>query len=174
MMTKFSLFMAAMSAFFALSTGQMASAADIVEIEEPYVRVSGVSAKSGAVFMTILNPSTQDDRLVSVTTDIAERAELHTHTEDANGVMRMGEVTEGFPIPATEAHALDRGGDHIMLLGLTRALKQGDMVTLTLTFEKSGDITVEVPVDNERAPGAHGKMDHGKMNHGGHTAPATN
>jgi periplasmic copper chaperone A len=168
-MTNLPLFMAALTALFVFSTGNMAAAQDGIQIDAPYARVSGPSAKSGAVFMTILNQSARDDRLVSVTTDAAERAELHTHKADANGVMRMGEVTEGFAITGTEAHALDRGGDHIMLLGLTRALKQGDTVMLTLTFEKSGDITVEVPVDNDRKPGAHGMMDHS-----GHAAPATN
>jgi periplasmic copper chaperone A len=173
-MTKLPLLMAALTALFVFSNSQAASAHDGIRIEDPYARVSGATAKSGAVFMTILNHSAQDDRLVSVTTDAAERAELHTHTQDANGVMQMGEVPEGFPIAGTEAHALDRGGDHIMLFGLTRALKQGDIVTLTLTFERSGDITIAVPVDNERKPGAHSTIDYGKMDHSGHAAPATN
>jgi periplasmic copper chaperone A len=36
------------------------------------------------------------------------------------------------------------------------------MVTVTLTFEKAGDVVVEVPVDLERKP-MHGGM---QMNHG--------
>ena len=165
-MTKFSLFMAAMTAFFALSSGQMAAAGDGIRVEDPYARVMGASAKSGAVFMTIRNHSNNDDRLLSVTTDAALRAELHSHTEDANGVMRMGEVTGGFPIAGMETHPLDRGGDHIMLFGLTRAIPPGDTLTLTLTFERGGDIVVQVPVDNDRAPAA--------TDHSGHTMPATN
>lgn len=165
-MTKFSLFVAAMTAFFAVSSGQMAAAHDGMRIEDPYARVMGASAKSGAVFMTLLNHSLDDDRLVSVKTDAAERAELHTHTEDANGVMQMGEVKEGFPIAGMETHMLDRGGDHIMLLGLTRALIPGDVLTMTLTFERGGDVIVEVPVDNDRAPAA--------MDHGGHAMPDSN
>jgi copper(I)-binding protein len=57
-----------------------------------------------------------------------------------------------------------------MLLGLTRELKQGDMVSVTLTFEKAGEMTVEIPVDLERQDGMQmgGGMghDHSKMNHG--------
>jgi periplasmic copper chaperone A len=170
-MTNFPLLMAALTALFVFSGGDLAAAQDGIQIDAPYARVSGPSAKSGAVFMTILNHAAEDDRLVSVSTDAAERAELHTHLADANGVMRMGEVADGFAITGTEAHALDRGGDHIMLLGLTRALKQGDTVTLTLSFERGGDITVDVPVDNDRKPDT---MDHGTMGHSGPTAPATN
>ncbi len=165
-MTKFALFIAAMTAFFALSSGHIAAAQDDIRIEDPYARVTGPSAKSGAVFLTILNHSTQADRLIAARTDAAKRAELHSHTQDANGVMRMGEVKEGFPIAGMETHVLDRGGNHIMLLGLTRAIKAGDVLTLTLTFENGGDLTIEVPVDNERAPAA--------MGHGGHSMPATN
>lgn len=164
-MTKFSLFVAAMTAFFALSAGQMAAAHDGIRVEDAYARVLGASAKSGAVFMTLLNHSIEDDRLVSVTTDAAERAELHSHSMDANGVMTMGEVKEGFPIIGMETHMLDRGGDHIMLLGLTRAFAPGDLITLTLTFERSGEMVVEVPVDNDRKPTM--------MDHSGHSMPAT-
>ena len=153
-MTKYSLLVAALAAFFALSSGGLAAAEDGIRIEDPYVRLSRPTSKSGAVFMAIVNSSGDGDRLLSVTTDAAERAELHTHTEDANGVMHMGEVTEGFPIDGMTTHSLDRGGDHIMLLGLNRPLQEGDRVTLTLTFERSGDISVSVPVDNKRMPTA--------------------
>ncbi len=165
-MTKFSLFMAAMTAFFALSIGQMAAAHDGIRVEDPYARVMGAQAKSGAVFMILLNHSIEDDRLLSVTTDAAERAELHTHSMDANGVMTMGEVKDGFPIAGMETHVLDRGGDHIMLFGLTRSFAPGDMISLTLTFERGGKMVVEVPIDNDRKPA--------EMDHSGHGAPATN
>jgi hypothetical protein len=38
------------------------------------------------------------------------------------------------------------GGYHIMLLGLTRDLKPGDTVNVTLTFDKAGRMTVDAPV----------------------------
>jgi periplasmic copper chaperone A len=153
-MSNFAMLLAAMTAYFTLSSGQMAAAHDGIHIEDAYARVSGETAKSAAVFMTLMNHSVEDDRLLSVTSDAAVRAELHTHTLDTNGVMHMGEVIEGFPIMGQEAHMLDRGGDHIMLLGLKQGLKQGDTVTLTLKFERGEEIVVEVPVDNDRKPGA--------------------
>ena len=152
-MTKFTLFMAAITAFFTLSAGQMAAAHDGMHIEDAYVRVTGQSAKSAAVFMTLMNHSIEDDRLLSATSDVAERTELHTHTVNADGVMHMGEVTEGFPIAGQETHMLARAGDHIMLLGLTRPLTQGDTITLTLKFERGENLTITVPVDNTRKPG---------------------
>ncbi|NCX55288.1 MAG: copper chaperone PCu(A)C [Rhodobacterales bacterium] len=46
-------------------------------------------------------------------------------------------------------HALKRGGDHVMFMGLTRSLEHGDKFELTLTFEHAGDVTLTVPVDLE-------------------------
>jgi copper(I)-binding protein len=71
----------------------------------------------------------------------------------------MGEIEGGIPISAGEGHVLKRGGDHVMFMGLTGPLEQGSQITVTLTFEKAGDIEVQIPVDHERKP------DHGAMNH---------
>ncbi|TCO73953.1 copper chaperone PCu(A)C [Rhodovulum euryhalinum] len=130
-----------------------------ISIQAPYARASTMMSKSGAAFMTIVNSGTADDRLVAAASDVAEKVELHTHLADANGVMKMVEVEEGFPIPAGGNRALERGGDHVMFLGLTRPLAQGDLVTVTLTFEKAGEMVVEIPVDLTRdAMGGQMKM----------------
>jgi len=137
-------------------------------IEAPYARASTAMSSSGAAFMMLVNHGAEDDRLIAAYSDIAERVELHTHIEDANGVMQMREVEGGFPVAAGGMHALARGGDHVMFLGLNKALEQGDMITLTLTFEKAGDVVIEVPVDLKRKP-MHGGMMHkkGQMKTGG-------
>ena len=153
-MTHFTLFLAAMTTYFTLSTSQIAAAHDGIHAEDAYARIASEGAKSVAIFLTLTNHSTFDDRLLSVTSDAADRAELHTHTLDANGVMHMGEVTKGFPIAGQQTHMLDRGGDHIMLLGLKQGVKQGDKVTLTLIFQRGEKLVVEVPVDNARKPSA--------------------
>ncbi|MGD9863734.1 MAG: copper chaperone PCu(A)C [Pseudodonghicola sp.] len=165
MSVKTTLFAAAAAA---LSFALPALAGDIM-VQDPYARASTAMSGSGAAFMMLMNHGDQDDRLVSASSDVAKRVELHTHKEDANGVMRMMEVPEGFPIPAGGMHALARGGDHVMLMGLNRPLAQGDIVTLTLTFEKAGEMTIGVPVDLERQPAAGGmqmQMQHGQMKTG--------
>lgn len=154
------------------------SFAQDIQIEHQYARVSSPIAKSGASFMHIMNMGTEDDRLVSVTTDIATNPELHTHIME-DGVAKMREVEGGFVIPAGEAIMLERGGLHIMLMGLTQSLEQDQTVTLTLVFEKAGEITIDVPVDNERHGNMdmnndNGTMDHGTMDHTNmDSAPAT-
>lgn len=133
----------------ALGLALPALAGDI-EIRDPYLRTSGPMATSGAAFMQIVNSGAQDDRLVEVASDLSLRVELHSHKASADGVMQMLHLPEGFLIPAGETHLLARGGDHVMFMGLTRAVAHGDAVSLTLTFEKAGEIELEVPVDQER------------------------
>lgn len=138
-----------------------AFAADIM-VQDPYARSSAMMATSGAAFMQIMNHGESDDRLIGAASPVAEMVQLHTHKEDENGVMRMIHVEEGFPVAAGETLMLARGGNHVMFMGITEPFEQGDMIPLTLTFEKAGDITVEVPVDLERQP-MHGmKHQHGK------------
>lgn len=132
--------------------------ADIV-VKDAYARSAMATAKTGAAFMVIENTGAEDDRLVSVSSDAAAKVELHTHIADDNGVMRMTEVEEGFVIPANSSHALQRGGDHVMFMGLTAPFEQDKTVTVTLTFETAGEKVVEIPVDLERQP-THG-MKHG-------------
>jgi periplasmic copper chaperone A len=137
-----------------------AFAHDGVHVEDPYARASTAMSQSGAAFMRLVNHSQQDIRLIDAQSDIAQRVELHTHLQDAAGVMRMVEVKDGFVIPAGAEHLLQRGGDHVMFLGLTRPLAQGDEFTLTLTFDNGEVVEVVVPVDLERPaePAGHGAM----------------
>jgi len=127
--------------------------ADGMVVQDAYFRTSGAMAKSGAAFMDLINQSDQDDRLIAASSDLAMRVELHTHKETGDGIMQMVEVEEGFPIAANGMHSLARGGDHVMFMGLTRAVEDGDVITVTLTFEQSGDLVVEIPVDLTRQDG---------------------
>ncbi|OOY18019.1 hypothetical protein BMI91_03745 [Thioclava sediminum] len=160
-----------------------AFAAEPIQILDPYVRVSTPMSKSAAAFMEIKNISDLDDRLLSVSSNVAARVELHTHKQGPNGEMQMLEVKEGFEIPAKGEHVLQRGGDHVMFMGLNQPLHQGDMVTLNLRFEKTGLMVVDIPVDlnrdqpaapsQETAPVADPQISHEDMTHGEpeHTEP---
>lgn len=134
-----------------------------IMIKDAYARVASKVSKSGAVFMIIDNGTEQDDRVVAAGSGAAKKVELHTHIDAGNGVMQMREVKGGFPVEAGGMHHLARGGDHVMLMGLTRPLAHGDTITLTLVFEKAGELTIDVPVDLERKDAM---MGHGSMGAG--------
>lgn len=168
---KLSSFVRAFCAAVLLSASPLA-AAETMMVEDAYARSSTASAISGAAFMKLVNHSGADDRLVGASSDVADKVELHQHVEDANGVMRMGEIEGGVPLAADETHIFQRGGDHLMFLGLKQPLVQDDVIKVTLEFEKAGPVEIEIIVDQERQPD-HGAMQHGKkgmgdMDHSGH------
>jgi len=123
-----------------------------IEIVQPYARTSGAHAKSGAIYFLVLNHGTTADRLLSVKTDVAKKAMLHTNIEDENGVMKMRALPDGVEIPASGAYRLRRGGDHVMLMGIANPLADGDTLKTTLVFENAGEIKISVPVDQARKP----------------------
>lgn len=160
----FKTFAAAAVATIALAAPVFAES--VIAVKDPYARVMSKQAKSGAAFMVIENTGDEADQLIEARSDVARMVMLHTHKENADGVMQMLHVPEGFTIPAGGEHALDRGGDHVMFMGLTTGLEHGDMVNVTLVFEKAGEVQVEIPVDLERKA-MHGMgQKHGKMKMG--------
>jgi periplasmic copper chaperone A len=166
---------AAFAAFIAMpALVSPAFAHDGVHINDAYARVMGGVGASGAVFFEIENHQDEDDRLISVASDVAEKVELHTHKEEG-GVMKMLHVPEGFAVPGLGFHTLARGGDHVMLMGLKSALKNGDSIELTLTFERAGEVQVQAVIDNDRKAeagghdmGTHEMGGHKTDGHGGH------
>ncbi|MEL7092803.1 MAG: copper chaperone PCu(A)C [Pseudomonadota bacterium] len=142
----------------ALALSFAAPAQAELEVHDQYARSS--NPVTGAAFLVLHNHGDTDDRLISVTSDVAARTELHTHRE-ADGVMQMIHVEEGFDLPAGGEIIMERGGNHVMFMGVTDPFEQGESVTITFQFEVAPDLVVEIPVDNERADmAAHGHDDH--------------
>jgi copper(I)-binding protein len=137
----------------------LAEASGIV-IEDGYARAAGANARTGAAFMAITNTTGTDDRLIAAHGDIAERLELHAH-EMTDGVAKMRQVEGGIPIPAGETVLLERGGLHVMFLGLTGEMAEGSTVDIVLVFQSAGEIPVTIPVDLKRGQGGGHMHGHG-------------
>lgn len=129
-------------------------AGDIV-VSGAFARASASPlAKSGAIYMTIANSGAEADRLIAVATPAAHDASLHESVM-ADGMMKM-EDRPALDIPTGSQTVLKPGGFHIMLMGLSAPLKEGESFALTLTFEKAGIIALTVPVAGvaaDQAPG---------------------
>jgi copper(I)-binding protein len=113
---------------------------------KPELSVSGsympqpVSADMAAGFLTITNKGAAEDELTSVSSDIAGQVTMHSTMGGA-----MQEQTS-FAIPAHGQLVFKSGGNHLMFERLKRQPKQGQTVTVKLTFATSGPLTVEMPV----------------------------
>ena len=135
----------------AIMAATSVTAQDIL-IEDGYVR--STNGRSGAAFLVLRNMSDADDKLIAVTSDAARIVTLHGHEETEDGVMRMREIAGGVVVPAGQSHLFARGGDHIMLMGLTAPVEEGDMLTFTFHFDSGAELVAELPVDNARVPEA--------------------
>ena len=131
--------------FLAVAIPFIASAETIL-VNDAYVRASSKMAKSAAAFMDIKNTSSQDDRLLDVKSKVAKRVELHTHIKSDDGVMKMRRVDEGFLIPGNDTLRLERGGNHIMFMGLSQPFVNGESILITLFFESAGPLDLEIPI----------------------------
>jgi copper(I)-binding protein/uncharacterized protein YcnI len=126
-----------------------------IAIAAPFARATPV--KVGGAFMLLKNGGKADDKLVKAASPVAEHVEIHEHVMEG-GAMRMRPV-DGVSVPAGGTAELQPGGYHVMLIGLKHPLKEGDHFPLTLTFEKAGTVTIQVPV---LKPGATSAMPMGK------------
>jgi copper(I)-binding protein len=109
----------------------------------------GMSASetNSAVYFVIVNDGGEADTLIGVVSEIANSAEIH-ETRIENDVAQMIPVSR-LDIPAHGRVEFKPSGYHVMLVGLTQDLKEGDSLKLTLQFEKSGAITIDVPIRQE-------------------------
>jgi copper(I)-binding protein len=130
-----------------LIAGSAAAQTGQVEVKNAWARATPGKAENGAAYLTIVSPT--PDRLTAISTPEAKTAELHTMTMEG-GVMKMRPLA-GVDLPAGQPVTLKPGGSHIMLMGLTQPLKQGDTFPLTLSFDKAGTKQVTVAVEG---PGA--------------------
>lgn len=114
-------------------------------IHHPHIPAPPGPVKTAAAYMAFNNVGGVADRLVSVSSPVAEMASIH-QTVVENDVAKMRPVEGGIEVSADDWVSLEPGGYHIMLMKLTRPLKEGDLVEITLTFEKAGSLTFEIPV----------------------------
>lgn len=115
-----------------------------IAVEHAWARATPRGAATAAAYVTLVNHGADDDRLLSVTSPVAERIQFHSETNDS-GVMKMSQLTT-VEIRSGATVVFTPGAMHMMLLGLKRQIKEGEAVPLTLTFEKAGAIDVAAPV----------------------------
>jgi copper(I)-binding protein len=120
-------------------------------LDHPYAVPSLVGVHNGAAYLRgINNRGDKPDRLLSGSSPVAARVELHRMTIDTSHVMRMRQVLAIELPPQTMTPLRHNGEYHLMLMDLKQPLKDGDRFDLTLNFELAGRQTVKVWVQTPR------------------------
>ena len=144
-----------------------------LKVAEAWTRATPGGAKVAAGYLTITNLGTEMDVLVSGSFEKSARVEVH-EMKIENDIMRMREMADGLEIKPGATVTLKPGGYHLMFMGLSERLSEGDTVTGTVTFKRAGTVKLRFPVRSIAAQSSgHGDHsshgDHGAHNHTGHS-----
>ncbi len=109
------------------------------------------TATSAAVYFTISNTGVAD-KIIAISTPAAKQAMIHeSKIVDDIATMVMLDAIE---VPSGGTITFSHGGLHIMLTGLKTPLKEGESLTLDVTFEKFGILKIAVPITGLKGPTA--------------------
>ena len=134
-----------------VSAGALAAAADMVTVDEPYVRLAPPNAPATAAFMVLKNAGDKDVKVLKADNPASKATELHTHLNE-NGVMKMRPVA-AIDIKSKGEAVLKPGGLHVMLINLNAPMKEGDIVPITLTFDDGSSKKIDARVIKPMAAG---------------------
>jgi len=129
--------------FFALAALPGAAPAQGIQVVDAWSRPTTPGIDVGVAYFTIRNDG-KSDRLLRASSSVAKRAEFHVSTLK-NGVARM-EGLGSVDVASGAPTSFEPSGRHVMLMGLKRPLKEGDVFPLVLTFANAGPIEVRVRV----------------------------
>ena len=138
---------------------QPAPQADAILVQDVWVKAAGNGMT--AAFGRLSNNSPDEVRIVSATTAVADRMELHEVVSD-QGAMTMRPKDGGFVIPAQGEIELAPGGDHLMLMDLTAPLVPGTDIDMVASFEDGSTLPITAQVrdfpgaEENYEPGSHG------------------
>lgn len=130
-----------------------------LSIAHPAIPQPASRAMVAGGFFAAHNAGTEADRLIGIEAAFAARAEVHVTDHGADGSARMRHV-EAIEIPAGETIAFERGGYHVMFMGLKHGLEAGVKLPATLIFEKAGRLEVEFHVEAQKSPAKGGHAHH--------------
>lgn len=118
-----------------------------IDVGDPWARPTAPGADSAAFYVTFTNDTGADDLLTDGYSTSCEEIQVH-NTTLTDGVMSMAPASAADLFIANDASLnLEPGGLHVMCVGPREPLVEGETVQLELTFDKSGVITFDVPIE---------------------------
>jgi len=124
-----------------------------LEIVHPWTPATTQATTATAqVFMKIKNRGAAD-RLLRASTPVAASVALQEPVGADAG--QTAKPVAAIVVDADTDMELDRKGPHLLLSGLKKRLNAYDSFTLTLVFEKAGNMVVEVAVEEAETTAPH-------------------
>jgi len=124
-----------------------------VTVENPWTRATAPGQAVAGGFMTVVNSTGAEDRLLRASSPVATEVQIHNTTMD-DGVMRMRPMADGVAIPAGGRVEFKPRALHLMFMGLQAPIATGATVPVTLEFARAGKLTAAFRVEAVAAPAA--------------------
>lgn len=115
---------------------------ETVQIENPSIRL-GATANAPAVLYFTVRGGKQPTKLISATTQMNLRSELH-ESMTMNGMATMKPL-ESVDIPAGGTVKFEQGGKHVMLFGMSSRVQPPELVNTEFTFADGTRLQAMVP-----------------------------
>jgi copper(I)-binding protein len=131
----------------------LAPAAPPITVAGAWARATPPGVTTAAAYLTLTNDGGAADRLLGAASPAARQVLLHSEVEE-HGMQHMRQL-DGVEVPAHGSVELAAGKMHLMLVDIAAALVPDTTITITLRFEKAGEITIDVPVRDGRVPTEH-------------------
>lgn len=125
-----------------------------ISVQHAWAPATPPKATIGNGYMTIVNSSAEPDHLIAATAEISRTAEIDG-LRKADSSPHMEQLLN-LDIPAGGSIDLQPGSYHVLLRNLKKPLTAGETFRGTLTFARSGVISLEYKVEAKdyRAPAA--------------------
>ena len=115
-----------------------------VLVKSGYARESIPGTSISSAYMAVSNLSEKNIRLISASSDVSDRIEIHEHTM-SDGLMRMRQ-RDYVEILAKETTLFQPSGLHLMIFDLKRPLKSKENIIITLHFDDQSSIDVSYDI----------------------------
>lgn len=102
-----------------------------------WVKLPAAGETTAAAFVVVDNPTMYDVYVVSASSDVAGEVQFWQKSADGRA-----EAVKELPAPAFGKLSMTPDGAYMLLAGLTRPLKAGDTVTLTIATDSGQALTV--------------------------------
>lgn len=127
-----------------------------IGVSDAWTRATVAPSQPAAVYLKITNSGAGSDRLESVSSGNGAKASLH-ESSLAGGITRMRALPQGVAVAPSSIVEFKPNGKHIMLEGLPAPLAAGTSFSITLRFERTGDVKAQAAViDGPAAGHGHG------------------
>lgn len=115
-----------------------------VKLENAYVKYT--TSRTSVVYLTLINSTNTEKKLIDTKSNIADRVELFTMKPSESG-MKMIPISE-ILIPKNSSVHLTPKGYHIMLFGIKSPLRLKETIPFQFLFSDGSEIQINIPVES--------------------------